>query len=890
MSRPVADGAEGGADGRLVESGHPPSPGEPVRHPNIRERFFDFFLARGHQRIPSASLVPEHDPSLLLVSAGMVPLKPYFLGLQEPPARRLTSCQKSFRTVDIALVGTTPRHDTFFEMLGNFSFGDYFKREAIGYARTFLVDELQMEPDRLWFSVHPDDDEARAAWTSVGGAPPSRVVSLPDNWWQAGDTGPCGTDSEVYYDLGPAAASGPDDRPGHGDRYLEVWNLVFMQYDRGPGGTLTPLPRTGVDTGMGLERLAMVLQGVDSIFATDLFRPLVEHFAGRSRGPGATVAGQRHLRVLADHTRAATMLLADGVLPGNEGRGYVLRRVLRRAIIHARGLGLEGGLAPAVEVVADGLGEVYPELVTARVAIAAQVAAEEARFGETLHRGLEQFEAAADRATSGVLSGADAFRLHDTFGFPLELTVDLAAERGLQVDDAGATAALDAQRSRARAARGGTAGEDAWAVGAAQAGAALPATDFVGYERLETEATVLATRPGPEGTLEVVLDRSPFYAEGGGQVGDRGWLRWATGSAPVVDTRPVGAGRVHRCRAGGADLPWGLVVTATVDGERRAAAARHHSATHLVNAALRAVLGPGVVQRGSFVGPDHATFDFSSPRAPTPDELDQVMDQVMVGVRQDLERQVEWLSAEAARATGAIALPDEGYGDRVRVVSFGDRSRELCGGTHVTRTGEIGAVLLTGERSIGSGLRRLEFVAGAAADRRWRSTYDALRRTAAGLGVPPAAVPERVAQLRQELQRVEQALRAARRTVPADAEGGVRDERVGPHRLVVSDRAGEEDVRELRATADRLLAGRDRAVALVLAGRRLVLKVDAPLVAEGLRGGALARAACEAAGGRGGGSDQLGSGEVSVDRHAQAIRALRAALAADGRALPEAAP
>ncbi len=861
-----------------------------MRHLTIRDRFLDFFTARGHQRIASASLVPEHDPSLLLVSAGMVPLKPYFLGQRLPPGPRLVSCQKSFRTSDIEEVGRTPRHDTFFEMLGNFSFGDYFKEEAIGLARSFLVDDLGLDPARLHPSVHPDDQAARSAWTAIGGVPPDRVVALADNFWQAGDTGPCGHDSEVYYDLGPAAARGPDDRPGVGDRFLELWNLVFMEYDRDADGGLAPLPRTGVDTGMGLERIAMVLQGVDSIFETDLFRPLVLHFAERAgRDPeAAPAADRRHLRVLADHSRAVTMLLADGVVPGNEGRGYVLRRLVRRALVHARGLRLEGGLVPAVAVVEEGLGRVYPDLGPARPAVEAQLAAEERRFEETLARGLEQFDAASARATAGTVAGADAFRLHDTYGFPLELTVDLAAERGLEVDRAGALSLLAAQRERGRTARAGPGGPTggAWegpAAGRATPPADRPATAAVPDDVLEAEGRVLAVGPGPDGTLEVWLDRSPFYPEGGGQVGDRGWIRWPEGAARVLDTRPAGPGRIHVVRLERGALTPETAVTASVDPDWRAQCARHHSATHLLNAALRAVLGPAVVQRGSTVGPEHATFDYSSPAPPTASELDRVLDGVAAAVRADLERRVEWLSLAEARASGAVALPDEAYADRVRVVSFGEVSRELCGGTHVRRSGEIGAVLLTGERSIGSGVRRVELAAGTAADQRWRSEHDALRRAGVALGVPGLEVPERLSQLLAEVQRLERAGRDARRAALGEAGAAVREEWVGSQRLVVRELAAGEAARELREAADRLLDGRDSAVALVLAGNRLVLKVTPPLVADGIRGGALARAACEAAGGRGGGSDQLGSGEVDAGRHEQAIGAVRAALAADGR-------
>jgi len=852
----------------------------------IRDRFLDFFTARGHQRITSASLVPEHDPSLLLVSAGMVPLKAYFLGQREPPAPRLTSCQKSLRAVDIEEVGRSPRHETFFEMLGNFSFGDYFKPEAIGFAREFLVDDLGLDPGRLHPSIHPEDQVARHAWTRFGGVPPSRIVELGDNFWQAGETGPCGTDSEVYYDLGPAAASGPDDRPGHGDRYIELWNLVFMEWDRAADGTLTPLPRTGVDTGMGLERLAMVLQEVPSIFETDLFHPLVVHFAERADLQLASLpaSGRIPLHVLADHSRAVAMLLADGVVPGNEGRGYVLRRLVRRGLVHARGLHLQGGLVPAIAVVDATLGSVYPELRGGRAAIEVQLAAEEARFEETLTRGLEQFELAVARATAGTLAGADAFRLHDTYGFPLELTQDLAAERGLRVDLAAVQPLLEEQRARARSARGSTGGAGAWDVGGGgRSTDPGPTTLGVEDDVLIAEATVIAVAPVDGGRVEVWLDRSPFYPEGGGQVGDCGGLAWEGGSAVVLDTRPAGRGRIHLCRIDRGSLAPGARVTARVDVERRLQCARHHSATHLVNAALRSVLGPGVVQRGSYVGPEHTTFDFSAAVAPTAVQLDAVMERVWATVRADLERRVEWLSSGDARASGAVALPDEVYGERVRVVSFGTVSRELCGGTHVRRSGEIGSVLLTSERSIGSGLRRIELVAGSAADRRWQAEHDQLRRASTVLGVPPLEVGDRVGQLRAELQRLELAVRAARRAALDEPAGAAREEVVGDGRLVVREVVGDEEVRELREVADRILPGTGPAVAVVLAGRRLVLKVSRPLVAQGLRGGLLARAACEAAGGRGGGNDLVGSGELDAARHDQAVAAVRAALAADHR-------
>ncbi len=861
-----------------------------MRSQEIRERFLNFFTARGHRRIGSASLIPQGDPTLLLVNAGMAPLKPYFLGQAEPPAPRLTGCQKSFRTVDIEEVGRTPHHDTFFEMLGNFSFGSYFKAEAIGYAWELLTGELGLPPDRLHPTIHPDDEAARAAWRAVTGRPASAITELEDNVWQAGPTGPCGVDSEIYYDRGPqAASSAADVAPGAGERFLEIWNLVFMEWDQAADGSRTPLPRLGVDTGMGLERMAMVLQGTDSIFETDLFAPLIAHFAERAtRAPRRATPDP--LRVLADHARAATMLLADGVRPGNEGRGYVLRRLVRRALLRGRAIGLAGGLVPAVAVVEDLLGVVYPEVGQQRAAITSELEAEESRFAETLDRGAEHFEAAAARAVDGVIPADLAFQLHDTYGVPLDLTADLAEERGLRVDRPQVEALLEAQRARARAARVQSGPEGS---SPAPRPAAAPATLFLGYEALELRATVVAVvaAAGTEAVVDVALDRSPFYPEGGGQVGDQGQLSWAGGGAVVLDTQRGPGGAVHwlRCRVQGQAPVVGLSVLATVDARRRRAAARHHSATHLLNAALRQRLGPEVVQRGSSVTPEHATFDFACPGPVDPEALRAVAAAVNRAVRANLEGRVEVLPADEARRSGALALPDEVYGEQVRVVSFGAVSRELCGGTHVARTGEIGAVVLLGERSIGAGLRRVELVAGAPAEASWIRDHEILRMSAAALQVPPEAVPERAVALQRRVRELERALEAAQQSAIGQEPGtGPEEEIVDGRRLWVRDLSAAVDRRALRRLADQLTAqadGERGGCGLVLAGPDLVVKLTERLVAGGVRAGELARAACTAAGGRGGGDDRLGSGRVEPARHRAAIDAVRAVLAgADGGA------
>jgi alanyl-tRNA synthetase len=796
----------------------------------------------------------------------MVPLKPYIAGVRTPPSPRLVSCQKCFRGDvltydDIASVGDT-QHNTFFEMLGNWSIGDYFKELAIPYAWELVTREWGLDPARIWASVYPDDSVSERLWTAQG-VPAGRIAHLSDNWWAAGPTGPCGYDSELYWDFGPPCTCGraactPQDECG-GDRWLEFWNLVFMEFDQHSDGTRTDLPKRTVDTGMGLERVTAILQSCRSVYDTDLFAGLVESF--RRRADPSRGDAQRSFNVLADHLRGAGFLIADGVLPSNEGRGYVLRRVIRRAAVHGRRVALEGGLAGAVDALVADLGGAYPELVERRGLIETTLAQEETAFARTLEGAIERF----DRLTAGgggCIPGEDAFRLYDTYGLPLELTVEMAAERGMTVDLDGFRAAMDEQRSRSRSAAARTGFADV---------SAVPDTRFVGYETTEADAEVLFAAGGTEaGTLAagdtgtVVLDVSPFYAEAGGQIGDTGVLEWTGGSAAVLDTvyASAGQGRLHSVRVDRGELSAGNRVRARVDAARRARIARHHSATHLLNQALRDLLGTAVVQRGSYVGPEHTTFDFSSVRQLSAAELARVEHGVNEAIRLNLERRVEEMPLEAARASGAIALIDESYGDLVRVVSFGGYSRELCGGTHVARTGDIGAALIVAEQSIGQGTRRIELVAGDAAERRWQTAAAALQGASRSLRARPEEVPERIASLQEQVKRLnrelEQARRggggaAARRSATVEDVGGVR-----VAHLILDGEDGVDHAAD--AIFGETLQG--NGVAVVIGTTALVVKVGDAARRAGLDAGALVSAGAAATGGRGGGKPERGRGGV----------------------------
>ncbi|MXS85133.1 alanine--tRNA ligase [Nitrosomonas sp. HPC101] len=691
-----------------------------MKSSEIRQKFLDFFEAYGHVVVPSSPLVPGNDPTLLFTNAGMVQFKDVFLGQDKRSYVRAVSAQRCVRAGgkhnDLENVGYTARHHTFFEMLGNFSFGDYFKRNAILFAWEFLTGSLNIPKDRLWATVYAEDDEAADIWLNEVGITPSRMVRIAtsDNFWQMGDTGPCGPCSEIFYDHGPEIAGGPPgSEDADGDRYVEIWNLVFMQYNRDASGELHSLPKPSVDTGMGLERIAAVMQQVHSNYEIDLFRYLIEAAA---RVTGEQDLSNNSLKVIADHIRACAFLIADGVIPDNEGRGYVLRRILRRAIRHGYRLGQKQPFFYLlVDDLADVMGQAYPELMAARKHVAGVIRQEEERFAETLDNGMEVLEAALSRE-SDTLSGDIVFRLYDTFGFPVDLTADIVRERGIGIDLAGFEVCMAQQRDRARAS-----GKFTMQTGLEYIG--LP-TEFCGYETLQHEAHILALYKGGSRAdfieageeAVVVLDQTPFYAESGGQAGDSGELLSGGGTFTVKDTRKIQAkvfGHTGVLTSG--RLVTGDQVIARVDPIARINTAYNHSATHLLHAALRQVLGKHVTQKGSLVDADRLRFDFSHNSAMQANEIDQVENLVNAQIRKNHEVATRSMAYDEAVKQGAMALFGEKYGDTVRVVSMGDFSTELCGGTHVGYSGDIGFFRIVAESGVAAGIRRIEALTGEAA-------------------------------------------------------------------------------------------------------------------------------------------------------------------------------
>ncbi len=822
----------------------------------LRDAFTGFFARRGHVVVPSASLLPV-DPTVLFTIAGMVPFKPYFLGEEPAPWPRATSVQKCLRTVDIDIVGTTMRHCTFFEMLGNFSFGDYFKAEAIPFAWELLTETLGLDGDRLWITVHDTDDEAAALWTDAVGVPAARVQRMgDDNFWKMGETGPCGPCSEIYIDLG--ADRGEEGGPAHGgaERYVELYNLVFMQYDRAADGTLADLPRRCIDTGAGLERLLPVLEGVGSMFETSLWRPVME--AAQSvtgRRYGADERADVSLRILADHGRSMTMAVADGVVPGNEGRGYVLRRLVRRAVRHAHQLGVEDrSVTPAlVDAVVDTLGGAYPDVAARADEIRSVVEREEEAFRRTLAAGSAILAQELAGGTTEV-SGEVAFRLHDTHGFPVELTVEMAAEAGATVDLAGFERAMADQRQRARAdaVRRRRSGDEH---GYRELLDQLGTTPFVGHDTLQLAAQVVAVLEGGEPhTAEVVLDRTPFYPEGGGQVGDRGTITTETATATVVDTQQVVPGLiVHRVTLDGPLSP-GQPALAAVDPIWREGARRHHTGTHLLHAALRSVLGDHVHQQGSLVTPQRLRFDFSHPTGLRPEELAAVTDLANTDVLGDDPVEVREMARDEATRLGALAFFGDKYGERVRVVRAGAHSIELCGGTHVDRLGMIGPISIVGEGSIGAGTRRIEAVVGPGALALMAEHQRTLAEAAALLRVEPDRVLDALQRLvdreraaAKEIARLRQAGLAAD---AADLAAGARDGRVVARR----DGLPADQLRELALATRR----RGDLRTVVLGGSPDGAKVVLVAATDGHEhAGQLVGALAAIVGGGGGGSPEV---------------------------------
>jgi len=869
-----------------------------VKAAEIRERYLAFFEAREHRRMPSASLVPaSYDPSVLLTTAGMQPFKPYFRAEEQPPAPRLTSCQKCFRTTDIENVGLTARHLTFFEMLGNFSIGDYFKREAIEFAWELVTssDGYGFDPELVWVTVFggdaelglDEDAEAVGFWRAIG-VPDERIVRLGrgDNFWQSGPTGPCGPCSELYLDRGlEFGAEG--DRPGDdGERFLEFWNLVFMQYELHGDGRLTELPRQNIDTGLGLDRMAAILQDVPSVYETDHFRPLIAFGEQRSgRSYGDDFATTRALRVLADHGRAASFLIADGVVPSNEDRGYILRRILRRAIHQGRVLGLEQGFLPELcEVVVDSMGDVYGELRSERDTIRRWTAAEEEGFGRTLANGqrlLDELIAAARDQGSGAIAAADAFKLHDTYGFPFELTQELLGEQELTVDAAGFEALMDGARATARAGARETGSDDADRIADVVRGAGFE-TNFVGYERTDAE-TVARSVQRVNGTLLVKLEDSPFYPQGGGQVSDSGFVETPTARARVVEVLRVGGDQALAVEPVEGEIAAGDAVRAVVARGERLATMRNHTATHLLHAALRERLGTHVRQAGSYVGPDKLRFDFTHGERLSADDLRFVEQRVNGWVADGLAVRAIETTLDEARALGAMALFGEKYGDWVRMVEVADVSRELCGGTHVASTAEIGLFHVTTETSSASNVRRIEAVTGPGATELFEQRSERLRELSALLKAPEqdlARAAERLVDRAKEARKKPSGggdIEGELATLLASAED------IGGVSVVTAVAAAVGDPKELLALSDRLAQKLgDAAVVLGASfdGRpQLVAQVTPPAVERGVRAGDLVRVAAPVIGGGGGGRDTMAqAGGRDPDRLDDALAAARAAI------------
>jgi alanyl-tRNA synthetase len=840
----------------------------------IRTRFLEYFKGQGHAIVASSPLVPGNDPTLLFTNAGMVQFKEVFLGKEKRPYLRATTSQRCVRAGgkhnDLENVGYTARHHTFFEMLGNFSFGDYFKRDAIRFAWELLTKEFRLDPARLWVTVYQTDDEAYDLWAKDIKVPKARIARIgdkpggskfqSDNFWQMGDTGPCGPCTEIFYDHGPGIPGGP---PGSadadGDRYIEIWNLVFMQFNRDEAGTMHPLPKPSVDTGMGLERIAAVLQGVHSNYEIDLFRDLI---AAAASVTGTKDLASSSLNVIADHIRACAFLIADGVIPGNEGRGYVLRRIVRRAIRHGYKLGqTKPFFHKLVGELSRVMGDAYPELPAAQHRVTDVLKQEEERFAETLENGMKMLEAALHREDR-MLDGETVFQLYDTFGFPVDLTADIARERGIMIDHAGFEAAMEKQRERARAASKFT----------IQAGMDYSgkATEFHGYDTLRLDGKVVALYKGgsPVRNIEageeavIVLDRTPFYAESGGQVGDQGEITSANGSFTVNDTQKIQAevfGHKGVLKAGRFVI--GDAVAAQVNALTRSRAAYNHSATHLMHAALRKVLGPHVTQKGSLVDANRTRFDFSNHAPMTLEQIAEVENLVNREIRSNHEVETRRMKYDAAIKAGAMALFGEKYGDEVRVLRMGDFSTELCGGTHVRRTGDIGFFKIVSESGVAAGIRRVEAVTaeGALA---WVKEQEArLGEAAQVLKAQPQEILQKLAQILENVKSLEKEL-ARLKSKLASSQGDDLAEQavaIGPARVLAAKLDGA-DVRTLREAMDKL-KDKLKSAAIVLGAVdgdkvTLIAGVTDDLTSR-VKAGELVNYVAQQVGGKGGGRADL---------------------------------
>ncbi len=788
----------------------------------VRKTFLDFFKERGHVIVPSSPLLPKGDPTLLFTNAGMNQFKPYFLRIVEPPFTRAASCQKCMRAGgkhnDLDNVGFTRRHHTFFEMLGNFSFGDYFKKEAITWAWELLTDVYGLEKEKLWITIFRDDDEAFYIWRDEVGVPEDRIIRMgeKDNFWEMGETGPCGPSTEIHYDLGPEIDPNQKSVREEGERFLELWNLVFTQYNRQPDGSLEPLPHKNIDTGMGLERILAVLQGVDSNYHTDLFMPLireVERITGVKYKPD--IEGAPH-RVLADHIRALSFAIGDGIYPSNFGRGYVLRRILRRAHRFAQKLDVnEPILYRLVGVVAEIMGDTYPEVRLKKTEIAQIIKSEEERFIKTIARNIPRLLEALGRAKeTGVLSGEDIFKLYDTYGLPLDLIEDYASDAGVEMDMDGYNRYMAEQRERARKAVQFEA--TPWEI----FDNSYQASEFVGYDTLETDGKIVKARRRSDGKWEIVLDRTSFYAESGGQVGDRGRIIGINDDFEFIveDTQRIEGDIIHIGKVKNGEIK-GQKVHAAVDKEHRFACARAHTATHLMHAALREVLGEHVRQEGSLVEPDRLRFDFAHFQAMTHDEIKRVEQIVNEKILENIELTVEYMDYHRAIELGAIALFTEKYGQKVRVVSIGDFSKELCGGTHCKRTGDIGFFKIIKEEAAAAGIRRIDAYTGMKALRWVWDVEETLNEAASVLSVEPSKLPVRarklIEELEEEKERSSNLLDRLAATVARELASSA--ESVGEVKVFWGVVKGI-DIEGLRRVADNLVAQTDGSYVILLGG------------------------------------------------------------------------
>ena len=860
----------------------------------IRKAYLDFFESKKHLKLHSFSLVPENDPSLLLIGAGMAPLKPYFTGKLVPPSYRVTTSQKCIRTGDIDNVGRTARHHTFFEMLGNFSFGDYFKKEAITWAWEFLTEVLELDTNKLYVTVYPEDEEAYDIWHNIVGLADERIFKLEDNFWEIGE-GPCGPDSEIFYDLGPERGCGkPTCNVGCDcDRYLEIWNLVFTQFNKTKDGSYEPLEKKNIDTGAGLERLASVIQQKESNFETDLLFPIMQRVIDVCHGDYNNKEQKIAVKVIGDHIRAVTMMIGDGILPSNEGRGYVLRRILRRAVRFGRVLGIEEAfLADLVDIVIDMYKEAYPELAERKELIKTVIATEEAQFSATLAQGLELLNAMIEDADgTGVLAGAKVFKLYDTFGFPVELTEEIVQEHGMTIDHDGFDKAMKAQQERARAARAkvsakvatpDTTGLDQSALvkdeNAVNARVVLIGIDGAAVERAEKDTAIT-----------IILDKTPFHAEGGGQIGDTGYITGPSGKAEVTDTKSLANGLTYMIAiVTEGSLSRGDEVDITVDKVRNLDIARNHTATHLLQAALRKVLGTHVNQAGSLVTPERLRFDFTHFSPMTNEELAEVEKEVNRQIMKNVDLEIEEMPVDDAIKKGAMALFGEKYGDIVRVVNVPGFSCELCGGSHVPNTSVIGSFRIVGESGTGTGIRRIEAVTGKAAHERAVADAVLLQEAATLLKSKEADIPAKIEQLLTALKEAEREVAQLSHKLATSSLDDILAAKEEIHGVSVTAASVTVDSAEgLRDMADMVL---DKVGGIVLLGAvqgdkvSFVCKVDKELTKQGYHAGKIVKAAAVAAGGGGGGRpDMAQAGGKDPQKLEEALKAGKEAVQGAGK-------